>query len=224
MKITGYILLMMIGGIETAVAQKAGQKLIAISGGIGVSAHSAPSIVDYVNAIAQPPFGQQADEFSASTEFFIAPEYQIDDAWSIGAEYSYHLKSYGFDNSGSLGRSEFTHRVHMPTLIVHYLVPGERYWFKVGGGIGLHSGSFETSLPAFGQSWTMRGTGFAAKVEAIGNTGFDEHFYGSIGVDLRWAFGGAFKGSEAQSAGSLSSKPSMSFFSAGLKFGVMFVL
>lgn len=195
--------------------------MIGISAGMGVSANSAPSIVDYVNAVAQPPFDQRADEFSASTEFFVVPEYQISDEWSIAVDYSYHLKSYGFDSQSGAGRMEFTHSVHMPMVVVHYLIPGQGYWLKVGGGVGYHVGSFTESFLGVGQETTLRATGFGTKLEAVGNTVFDDHFYGSIGLDLRWVFGSTFKTPSGQTKSYLNFTPQMSFFSVGLKFGVM---
>jgi hypothetical protein len=196
-------------------------RILGISAGMGVSAHSAPAIVDYVNVVAQPV--QRVDEFTTSTEFFVAPEIQINEDWSIALEYGYHLKSYGFDNPSGSGRVEFNHRVHLPTLLVHYLMPGEGYWFKVGGGLGYHSSSFEESYSSVNQRETYGGSGLAAKIEAVGNTAFDEHFYGTIGVDMRWVFGGVFKNEKGETPSYGGFSPRMSFFSAGLKFGIMVV-
>ncbi|HWP81477.1 MAG TPA: hypothetical protein VNN76_02375 [Bacteroidota bacterium] len=211
---------LMVVSMLDAYGQNHGQRhIVGVSAGMGVSAHSAPSIVDYVNVVAQP--SQRVDEFTTSIEFFVAPEIQINEDWSIALEYGYHLKSYGFDNSSGLGRVEFTHRVHLPTLLLHYLMPGEAYWFKLGGGLGYHNDMFEESFSSVNRRETYRGSGIGAKVEAVGNTAFDESFYGSIGVDMRWVFGGSFKDHEGKAARYNGFSPKMGFFSAGLKFGVM---
>lgn len=202
----------------------AGRPLIAISAGLGVSANSSPSIVDYINAIAQPPVEQRVDEFSASTEFFVAPEMQVSDEWSVALDYAYYLKSYSFDSRSGMGRLEFTHQVHMPVVVMHYLIPGKGFWLKAGGGAGYHVGSFTESFLGYGQQSTTRAHGVGIKIEAIGNTAFDESFYGSIGVDLRWVFGGSFKTASGQTKSYLQYTPHMSFFSVGLKLGVMFLL
>jgi hypothetical protein len=206
---------------ESVARQNARKPLIGISAGLGVSANSSPSIVDYVNAVAQPPVEQRADEFSASTEFFIVPEYQISDEWSIALDYSYFLKSYSFESRSLMSRLEFTHTVHMPLIVVHYLIPGIGFWLKAGGGIGYHVGSFTESFAGYGLQTTSRAKGLGLKIEAIGNTAFDESFYGSIGVDLRWVFGSAFKTASGQTKSYLQFSPQMSFFSVGLKFGIM---
>lgn len=194
-----------------------GARFIQITAGLGVNAHTDPTILDYINALTYPSPDQKLTGFTSASEFFITPEVQVSDAWSVGLEYSYLIKSY---NSVGQYQVDFSYSVQMPTLLVHYLIPGDGYWLKVGGGIG---GAFGTLTENYlqigaGESSTASGPGF--KIEAVGNTKFDEHFWGSIGVDLRWVYAGAFKGGLSTSAPT----PKLDFFSAGVKFGVTFSL
>lgn len=186
-------------------------RFVQVSGGLGVGAHSAPSLVDYISTSS----GQRMNEFASASEFFVTPEVQVADDVSLAVEYSYLIKSYNIDPAW-----EFSYAVQMPSLLVHYLFPGEGYWLKVGGGLGFASGTFKERYSVSGAEASYDASGFSLKVEAVGNTKFDEHFWGSIGLDLRWVFGGTFK----ETTQSYLVPPRLRFFSAGVKFGVLFQL
>jgi hypothetical protein len=91
---------------------------------------------------------------------------------------------------------------------------------KFGGGIGYAFGSLTEHYVLSGQENKSAAAGPSFKIEAVGNTEFDEHFWGSIGVDLRWVYAGTFK----TVAVSTVQPPKLDFFSAGIKFGVTFQL
>jgi hypothetical protein len=205
--------------LSAASGQQAndGGWFIQITAGLGVSAHSDPTILDYINALTYPSPDQKLTGFTSASEFFITPEVQINDEWSVGLEYSYLVKSY---NIVAGDPWNFSYNVQMPTLLVHYLVPGEGYWVKLGGGIGAAFGTLTENYvqTGAGESSTASGPGF--KIEAVGNTKFDDHFWGRIGLDLRWVYAGSFKGGLVTSAPT----PKLDFFSAGVKFGVTFQL
>lgn len=214
-----------IAGAQQTQSQKA-TKFFEISGGMGISLHSTPSLADYINATAHPRQEQLLDEFSSAVEFFITPELQVSEEWSMGLEYSLLLKTYTLDDRSGFSRSEFSYQVHMPTLLVHYVVFGEGYKVKFGGGVGYHIVKFNQSFPSYGTGDDLNANSIGVKLEAVGNTKFDEMFYGSIGVDLRWDFLGTLKKSDGSEAFDRASNTTakMNFFSAGLKFGVTFQL
>jgi hypothetical protein len=186
-------------------------RFVQVSMGLGVGAHSAPSLVDYISTTS----GQRLNDFASASEFFLTPEVQVTDDLSLAVEYSYLIKSYNVDPAW-----EFSYAVQMPSLLVHYLLPGEGYWLKFGGGVGYASGTFTERYSVSGAEASYDASGFSLKAEAVGNTRFDEHFWGSIGLDLRWVFGGTFK----ETTQSYLVPPRLRFFSAGVKFGVLFQL
>jgi hypothetical protein len=199
---------------------------IDFTAGMGIDLHSATSLVNYINLMGQPRLDDKVYNFSSAVEFFAVPEIQVSHDWSLGLEYSLLIKSYAIDDRSGFSRSDFSYQIHMPTLLLHRLILGEGYRVKVGGGIGYHIANFTQSFPSVGSEETLSTDGIGIKLDAIGNTKFDETFYGSIGVDLRWDFEGTLKRSSGAPASASSSIafPSMSFFSAGLKFGVTFQL
>jgi hypothetical protein len=209
-----------------ATVDQTGRRFIDFTAGMGISMHSATSVDNYINLIAQPRLDEKVNSFSSAVEFYAVPEIQVSHNWSMGIEYSLLLKSYAIDDRSGFSRSDFSYQIHMPTLLLHRLILGEGYRVKVGGGIGYHFANFTQSFPTVGIEETLTADGIGMKLDAIGNTKFDETFYGSIGVDLRWDFEGTLKRSPGVSAAVSSSNPlpKMSFFSAGLKFGVTFQL
>jgi hypothetical protein len=143
----------------------------------------------------------------------------------VGLEYGLLIKSYAIDDRSGFSRSDFSYLIHMPTVLVHRLILGEGYRVKVGGGIGYHIANFTQRFPTIGSEETLSAHGVGVKLDAVGNTKFDDTFYGSIGVDLRWDFEGTLRRSPGTPEASSSIPlPQMNFFSAGLKFGVTFQL
>jgi hypothetical protein len=208
-----------------SAASDSSKRFFDITVGLGVAGHSAPSIVNYINSVARPSLDQRLNQFSTAAEFYAVPELQVAREWSMGIEYSLLIKSYTLQDQSGTYRTEMSYQVQMPSLLAHYLVIGEGYRVKLGGGLGYHFVQFDQSF-ANGASETLRTGGIGVKLDAIGNTKFDETFYGSIGVDLRWDFLGtlARSGAAADVARSITSLPQMNFFNAGVKFGVTFQL
>ena len=201
-------------------------QFIDLTVGMGIDIHTATSLDNYINLVAQPRLDEKLFDFSSAVEFFAVPEIQLTEHWSAGVEYAMLIKSYSIDDRTGFSRSEFSYQIHMPTLLVHRLLFGEGYRLKFGGGIGYHFASFTQNFPTVGSGETLSASGIAVKLDAVGNTKFDETFYGSIGVDLRWDFPGTLqRAADARSTQSSSiALPTMNFFSAGLKFGITFQL
>lgn len=215
--VTSVLALLFLSACAIAQQTKSEARFIQVTAGLGVSAHWDPTMMDYINALTIPPPGQKLTGFASASEFFITPEVQVNDDWSVGIEYSYFLKSY---NVTGFYQWNFSYTAQMPTVLVHYLAPGDGYWLKFGGGLGYAFGSLSQEFVETGGSVISRAAGPELKVDVVGNTEFDEHFWGSIGVDLRWAYAGSFKGGIMTSVPA----PKLNFFDAGVKFGVTFQL
>jgi hypothetical protein len=227
----GYAILFLIGGvIQPLSAQPAPndstKRFFDLTAGLGISIQSAPLLANYINALAQPTIDQRVDQFNSVAEFYFVPELQVSREWSTALEYSLLVKSYSITSSSGFSRTDISYEVHMPSVLVHYLVFGEGFRLKLGGGVGYHVVKFDQTFSITGVGETLHSNGLGFKLDAIGNTKFDETFYGSIGVDLRWDFLGSLsRGAEAsQVARSGPSLPKMTFFNAGVKFGVTFQL
>jgi len=195
-------------------------RFVSLSAGMGISAYSATATGDYISAVLQLPESERIGEFTSAIEFFATPEVQLSEDWSLALEYSYLVKSYRLSSSAGPGTSEFSTSIHMPTLLLHYLIPGEGYWLKLGGGAGYYVSSFSQMLFGSGQTQEFQASAPGLKFEAVGNTMFDDSFYGYIGLDARWGFDQAYSGSDGTSPSYQQTAPSLGFFSLGLKLGV----
>jgi hypothetical protein len=201
-------------------------RFVDLTVGMGIDMHSASSLVSYLNLMAQPRSDEKLYDFSSAVEFYAVPEVQVSQQWSLGIEYALLIKSYAIDDRSGFSRSDFSYQIHMPTFLVHRLLLGEGYRVKLGGGLGYHVANFTQSFPTNGSEETVSAQGFAVKLDAIGNTKFDDTLYGSIGVDLRWDLEGTLKHASGAVPATNTSVPlpKMNFFSAGLKFGFSFQL
>jgi hypothetical protein len=193
-------------------------RFVSLSAGMGISAYSATSTSDYISAVLQLPEPEQLGDFTSAIEFFATPEVQLAHDWSL-ARIQLPCSRTAFHRPRP-GTSEFSTSIHMPTLVLHYLVPGEGYWLKLGGGAGYYVSSFSQMLFGSGQTQSFRASAPGLKFEAVGNTMFDESFYGYIGLDARWGFDEAYSDSDGSSPSYQQTAPSLGFFSLGLKLGV----
>jgi len=190
----------------------------AFSAGMGVSYINAPNVVDYLNKYAS-----QADrvaDFTPAVEFFIAPELSLNSTLVLRLEYAYLLKSYSLNGLG--GVYSFDYSIHMPTAVLDYLLKGEGFYVKVGGGMGYHFGKFSYLFPNSNSEAQFTGSGIGIKLELIGNTAFSESLYGLIGGDLRLDYIGALKDNSGNGPSQATGNVRLRFASAGIKFGLVY--
>jgi len=184
------------------------------SGGMGVEYVNAQDIVDYINSLVGP--SGRVPDFKTGVQFFVAATLPVVDEWTLKLEYAYLLLS--FYPPGTFGVTDFTCAVHMPTLLVQYVLADEGvYNVKVGTGMGYHFGSLTEESPQVSGRWTGKGIGTILDLEA--NTAFSEEFFGYLGVDLRWDFIGDLQPTLVGGSSSLVETPSLHFFSLGARLG-----
>ena len=199
------------------------RKPVAFSAGMGVSYVRAVDIVDYVNQFTGP--SDKLSDFTSAVEFFAAPEISLNSEFGLKLEYSYLLKSYTVARTD--GTYSFEYSVHMPTALLVYVLEGDGFYVKLGGGFGYHFGRFTQLFPnsATESRFTSSGPGF--KLEVMGNTAFSESLYGLIGGDLRLDLVGTLKDGtgkelEIRRAFGPIDPVRLHFFSAGIKFGLVY--
>jgi hypothetical protein len=220
------VVILVAAGCSTLIAQpdSSGGSLrtLGVGGGLGVTLIDAADVVDYINLQYQPT--SKLQDFTPASEFFGSGEIRISESWGVKLEYSYLLKSYSVPQPFGADYS-FSYGVHMPLLMAQYLVSGRGYAFKFGGGAGYHVAKFsEDASVLVSDSFTSKGVGL--KIEAEGNTEFDDHLFGLITVDVRDDLMGEFRNSKdaAMMIPVLNKPATMDFFSLGVKFGLIYYL
>ena len=75
-------------------ATEAEKRFLDFTVGLGIDLHTASSIADYINSVAQPTLDQKVNQSVTAVEFYATPELQVSQEWSTGIEYSLLIKSY----------------------------------------------------------------------------------------------------------------------------------
>ena len=195
------------------------RKFYGIGTGLGITLINSTDIVDYLNTSFQQ--SSKIDDFGVAPEFFAFGTFSISGSWEGKIEYAYLFKSYNTPVSG-LPDYTFSYYVHMPTMILEYSFVNEGFFFKFGGGMGYHFAKFSRNLNISNSDYRSSGVGL--KLEAEGNTAFDEHLFGTIGLDARTDFMGELKdaGGNKLFISALRRNARMNFFSVGMKFGLAY--
>jgi len=193
-----------------------------VSAGMGLTYISASDIVAYINSLTT----QQTKELTAAGEFFIAPEIQFSNSFALKLEYSYLMKPYNIDVSNA-GTYHLSYILHMPSVILDYLIVGDGYFFKFGGGMGYHFGIFTQRFPNSNTDATYSASGVGFKLEAVGNTTLGGSLYALIGVALRGDFIGQLQDKDGnyiiiRKPYSSDENARLGFLSFGIKFGLTY--
>ena len=210
-------------GEQTRGAQAASVQLRpGVAAGMGVSYLSMTDVVDLAN-IASASLGgyQRLPEFKAAAEFFGAVTVPCSPDWVLKFEYAYILTTYNVATAYGTGQAEYTAMIHLPSLIVQYVLLNEPvYNVKVGAGGGYHFGTLGVTYYTQNDSYSGNGPGLV--LEAEGNTAFGESLYAYLGVNVRWDFIGTLSnsaGMEPYHASTAGGGTTMQFFGLGARLG-----
>ncbi len=153
-----------------------------VSAGMGISFVSAPDLRDYINY----NFGQgnQLATFNSVVEFFGETDIPLNNNWDLGIEYAVNIFSYNTPIFGT-GIYEISYNQHMPSAVLYYVIKGEGYKIKFGGGAGFRYVSLEEKII---KSVSYSTTGFGMLLRAKGLTLLSGNLYAYIGGDMRLDF------------------------------------
>lgn len=192
---------------------------IGVSAGMGVSYLVQRDLVDMINGAYSQ--GSRVDDFHAAVDFFGSVAVPLSAYWAVRAEYAYLLNTYNV--SALLGPGEFTTVVHMPSIIVEYILIQETFYNLSGGiGGGYHFGSLDLNYGSIRDSYTARGPGMVAMLN--GNTAMGEDLFVHLAVNARWELLGELRDSNDRSpgVGSTGSPASLGSFGVGARLGVTY--
>jgi hypothetical protein len=160
---------------------------VSLRAGMGVDYISAPSLYNYFNQNFSDP-GSQVGSFSASVNFSGEADYKLSNKYELGLDLAYRIYSYNF--SGSLGSYNLSYHNIMPTIVNYYVIIGEGYEFRFGGGLGIRFLSADENLPGTTTTQTYTSTGFGLLLRAAGNTKISNELFASILFDIRYDLNG----------------------------------
>lgn len=187
-----------------------------VRAGMGINFGSTPSLKDYINQVAGY---NQLGSFSSAVIFSGEYDRALSQTYELGIEVAYLLNSVTFSTFGTY---DFTYHVIMPTVTSYYVIRGDGYNFKFGGGVGLRLVSADESLPATPSATNYTSTGFGFLVRAAGNTRLSDNFYVYISGDLRYDLNGELKGWSDHHSSNYN-QVKLDTFSAGVSLGITYM-
>lgn len=191
-----------------------------VGGGMGISAVSITDLFSYINQTPGIDPYNRLSEFSTAVEFFGAIDLFVRPTIATGFEYSYLLGSHSIETG--FGSYDHHFMYHLPLVLGNYIVAGEGYFFKFGGGLGYILARYEEDPVDFPGPIVYTGGGIGGKAQAIGHTPFGDNLFAYIGAEMRFGFPGSVEDEEGRPLTDGRNDVSFNFFSFGLKFGLMY--
>ncbi len=187
------------------------------AGGMGISFVNNSSLRDYLQI--NFPSGSKLSTFNSSVEFFIEGDYSVTTSFQLGLEYAYQIYSYTASFSGTYVY-DISYGHHKPSVLAYYVISGNGYKFKFGGGAGLRIISLDEKIMNTVNYSTSR---FGVLLKAQGHTLLGGNFYANIGVDLRYDLPGEPKnGSNYIVDNSINQNVNINSLSFGIKLGISY--
>ncbi len=188
---------------------------------MGLDFKSASSFRDYINS-GFAPANDKLSTFSSSVNFNGEAGYQFTETFQLALEYSLSIDSYNTSVAPG-GVYDISYSSHRPSLIGYYVISGDGYKFKLGGGVGPRFISLEEKIIS---STNYTAKGFGVLLKADGNTLLGGNLYALIGFDIRYDMPGDLKSGDdtyIQNYGN-GEKVNLNALSFGIKLGVAYLL
>lgn len=188
---------------------------------MGIDFINSPSLSDYINQSNFASDGSQLPTFNTAVNFSGEYGRLLNDNFQLSIELAYLLYSYNTSNIN--GRYDISYDLVMPSILAFYVLRGQGYNFKFGGGAGIRFLSVDETLPASVSSDNYKSTGFGAVIRTEGNTLLGENIFANISADLRYDFNGEPTGDNGNLRNNvLNENVNFNSLSFGIKLGVSY--
>jgi len=162
---------------------KNSQAQVDLAAGMGISFVNNSSLTEYLNIFF--PSTDEIGTFSSTAEFYFEADYSLTPSFQLGIEDTYTLFSY----STPLGTSNYNieYGQHKPSILAYYVINGEGYKFKLGGGAGIRIVDLSQKIDIT-EEYSSIGFGFLLRAQ--GHTKLGGIFYANVGGTMRFDFPG----------------------------------
>ena len=192
---------------------------VELRGGMGIDFASIPSLQDYINQLLGT---ELLGSMNSAVVFSGEAGYLLNENYSFGIDAGYLINSY--TSVYDLGQFEFAYNILALSVMNYYVVSGEGYHFKFGGGIGPRFVFIDESLPGTGSTITYKSTGFGFILRADGNTSLGGKVFANIGADIKYDFNGEPSDNGRYLVNTvIPENVSMDSFSFGLRLGLSYL-
>lgn len=154
-----------------------------IAAGMGISFLTNSSLNDYFDTSF--PSEKKQPTFSSTAEFYLEADFSVTPTFQLGVEDVYTLYSYNTSIGFTNYELEYGH--HKPSLLAYYVINGEGYKFKFGGGAGIRIVNLSEKIILTEDYSTI---GYGLLLRAQGHTKLGGNFYANVGGTMRFDFPG----------------------------------
>lgn len=195
---------------------------IELKGTMGINFLSPPSLQDYINQ-NYAPSDAQLGTFNSAVIFTAEVGTFVRNNFEISLEIPYQIYSYT-ENVG-LGQYELAYNSIMPSVMAYYVLLGNGFNFKFGGGAGPRFVSVSEKKKWQGTDESFSSIGFGGLLRVEGNTALAKNVYANIGLDLRYDVDGEPENSESEKLVNNVKGENVNFnsFSLGVKLGISYL-
>jgi hypothetical protein len=193
-----------------------------LKGTMGINFLSIPSVQDYINENFAPS-GAQLGTFNSAIIFTGEAGMFLNKSFELGIEVPFQIYSYT-ENVG-LGQYELAYNSVLPSVMAYYVLMGDGYNFKFGGGAGVRFVSVTESKKWQGTEDSFSTIGFGGLLRIEANTALAENVYANIGADLRYDVNGEPENSNGETLVNNVKGENVNFdtFSLGVKLGISYL-
>jgi len=191
-----------------------------LKGTMGINFISVPSMQDYINFFHPD---DQLGSFNSAIIFTIEGGHFLSPSFLVSIEGTYQLFSY--TNLSTAGKYEMVYKLIPVTAMCYYVIRGDGYNLKFGGGIGPRFVTADESLPGLGTTDSYNSIGAGIIIRCEGNTLLGGNFYANLGADLKYDLNGEPENNGEKLTNSVyGQNVNFNTFSLGVKLGVSYLI
>jgi hypothetical protein len=192
-----------------------------LSASMGIDFVNSPSFSDYIGQNYAAP-GETVNGFNASVVFSGEAGYMVSESYEAAIDVGYLINSY--TSTLSYGQYNIDYGNLMFSLLNFYVIHGDGYSFKFGGGPGLRFLSADESLPGTGITKTYSSTGYGIVLRAEGNTSLGGNIYAKIAAQAGYDINGEPESNGVHLYNNINEKNvNFNSLSVGLSLGVSYI-
>lgn len=189
-----------------------------ISATMGIDFISTPSFRDYINQ--NYAAGEEMSDFNSAVKFDVKYGKLINNNFMLAGELGYQIFSY--NNFINVGQYDITVNTVLPSILAYYVIRGDGYNFKFGGGTGLRLLYINEKLPGDANSTDYSATGFGLLLRGEGTTRIDGNLHAHIGADIRYDLAGKPESSNSLAANKSFEEVEFSSLIFGVRLGLSY--
>jgi hypothetical protein len=195
---------------------------VSVRADMGINFINTPSLRDYLNVSQFAPPDNQVQNFNTAINFSGEVDFRATVNYELGVELAYLYNSFTFSPDG--GRYEISYGVLMPSIVNYYVIDGQGYNFKFGGGIGLRFTSVNELHQFTSSSNNYNSVGFGILLRTLGNTALSSNVFANIIGDVRYDVNGTPKNNGNPIRNTiLRNDVNLNALSLGLSLGITYI-